>query len=304
MFFEPDWATPENILRLARSAREAEFDSVWLHDHVVTPKELQHLDAPPMFDSLITTATIAAQVPEITVGIAAVILPLRDPVMLAKQVMTLEQYFPGRIVIGVGVGRYETEFEGFGSDLFRQRGRVANEYLEIIETLFTESPATYRGNFRSIAEAVFHPKPDATHQPQIWVAGDSAAAARRARRFGSTWIISPAVDPEAVAALMNRDGEGGGPEGAARFPIALTTTIVPPSSPKANQGHDEHRLHQHGTVLAGDPETVAERINDYIKAGIVHVLLAYRCEDIDAVETGMAWFNEKVRPLLTAAATV
>jgi alkanesulfonate monooxygenase SsuD/methylene tetrahydromethanopterin reductase-like flavin-dependent oxidoreductase (luciferase family) len=303
MFYEPDWVTPENILHLAVAAHDLEFDSVWLHDHLVTPKELQHLSAPPMFDSLISTAAIAAKVPDISVGIAAVILPMRDPVILAKQVMTLEEYFPGRTIIGVGVGRYETEFQGLGSDLYRRRGRVANEYLAIMETLFTESPATYRGEFRSIEDAVFHPKPDASHQPQIWVAGDSAAAARRARRYGSTWIISPAVEPDAVAGLLYPDAVADGHADSGRFPIALTTTIIPPSSSKTTGGSGEHRIHQHGRALEGDSETVAEGLNNYIRVGVDHVLLAFRCADIDAVETGMAWFNETVRPRLAASVT-
>ena len=85
-----EWATPANVVRLAGMARDLGYDSVWLHDHTVTPRELQHLDEPPFYEPLVVMAAIAGQVPDIVVGVATLILPFRDPVLLTKQMLYLE----------------------------------------------------------------------------------------------------------------------------------------------------------------------------------------------------------------------
>jgi hypothetical protein len=109
--------------------------------------------------------------------------------------------------------------------------------------------------------------------------------------------MSPRIQPDDITRLLH--GDDGPDRLADRLPIALTMTLVPPTtSPSAAHDSDGHRLHQHLTVFGGEPDAVVNDLNRYIDAGVSHLLVAFRCSDVDAVEDGMAWFNELVRPRL------
>lgn len=290
---ETDWARPETILELAATAHELGYDSVWLHDHLLTPRELQHLTQPPFYEPMTVMSAVAAAVPEVKVGVATLILPLRDPVLLAKQIMTMEHFFPGRTIIGVGLGQYESEFQAFGSDSYRSRGRVANEHLDIIEALLAEGPATVTGASRSVVEAEAYPKPTPGEGPTIWVGGNSDAAAKRAARYGTGWISSGALSPQDVEAQMDSIQPQREP-----FHAVLTATVAREVAPAEAEESGEHRIHQHASVIAGDAAHVAGQIGSYHEAGVSHFLLTFRSADLDAVRAQMRWFMSDVLPLV------
>jgi len=290
---ETDWARPETIVELAGLARELGYDSVWLHDHLLTPGELKHLSEPRFYEPMTVMAAVAGAVPDIKIGVATLILPLRDPVLLAKQIMTMEHFYPGRTIIGVGLGQYESEFQAFGTDSYRSRGRVANEHLDIIEALLAEGPATVTGTSRSVVEAEAHPKPGAGDAPTIWVGGNSDAGARRAARYGTGWISSGALSPNDIEAQMDTIQPQRQP-----FHAVLTATIVREDAPAAADEPGEHRIHQHASVIAGDAANVASQIGSYVAAGVSHFLLTFRSADLDAVRAQMRWFISDVAPLV------
>lgn len=290
---ETDWARPDTILELAGLARELGYDSVWLHDHLLTPRELQHLSQPRFYEPMTVMAAVAGAVPEIQVGVATLILPLRDPVLLAKQVVTMEHFFPGRTIIGVGLGQYESEFQAFGTDSYRSRGRVANEHLDIIEALLAEGPATVTGTSRSVVEAEAYPKPGSADAPTIWIGGNSDAAAKRAARYGTGWISSGALSPQDVEAQMSAIQPQRQP-----FHAVLTATVAREDLPAQPDAPGEHRIHQHASVIAGDAAHVARQVRSYVAAGVSHFLLTFRSADLDAVRAQMRWFISDVAPLV------
>lgn len=294
---ETEWARPDTILELAGLAHELGYDSVWLHDHLLTPRELQHLSQPRFYEPMTVMAAVAGAVPEIKVGVATLMLPLRDPVLLAKQVMTMEHFFPGRTIIGVGLGQYESEFQAFGTDSYRSRGRVANEHLNIIEALFAEGPATVSGTSRSVVEAEAYPKPDARHGPIIWIGGNSDAAAKRAARYGSAWISSGALSPQEVEDQMLSIRPQRQP-----FHAVLTATVARDDLPAERAEPGEHRIHQHSSVIAGDAAAVSQQIRRYMASGVSHFLLTFRSSDLDALRAQMRWFISDVLPLVDQAA--
>jgi alkanesulfonate monooxygenase SsuD/methylene tetrahydromethanopterin reductase-like flavin-dependent oxidoreductase (luciferase family) len=238
-------------------------------------------------------ATIAATVPDVIVGVATIIVPLRDPVLLAKQMVTLESFFPGRTIVGVGSGQYESEFEAFGSDGYHSRGKITDEYLTIMRELFTRDLASHAGAYRSIDGASFYPKPP-VGAPPLWIGGNSPAAVRRAREFGSGWIMSQAVSPSDVALHL---GAGEVSAGAAPLSAVLTATVAPGAADELVQ-EDAHRVHRHPSVVRGDPAEVAAGLSEYIAAGVTHLLLSFRADDVPSLQRHMRWFSEEVRPLL------
>ena len=291
-----DWARPETMLELARLARELRYDSVWLHDHTVTPRELQHLDQPPFYEPLVVMGALAAQVPDLKIGVATLILPFRDPVILTKQIVTLDRFFPGRFIVGLGLGQYESEFHAFGVDTYRSRGKLANEYLDIIEALLGDDAATVEGSFRSVRDARLYPKADFPNEPPVWIGGNSVPALKRAGRYGAGWIFSGALGPsevrEQLAAVVDRPD---------RFDVVLTATVAREEAALTAADEDGHRIHQHASAMSGSAEEVAIQMGEYITAGVSHFLLTFRSTDLEMVRSQMRWFADEVRPQLAGA---
>ncbi|SEO54610.1 TIGR03619 family F420-dependent LLM class oxidoreductase [Amycolatopsis saalfeldensis] len=177
---------PGQFAGLARSAEELGYESVWLPDHVLPPGPFGEVYG-GVYEPLVTLAYIAAATERIGLGTSVLILPLREPYVLAKQVATLSRLSGGRLVLGVGVGWNAEEFAEVGVD-FSGRGRRTDETLELLERLFTTGRGPSGGHFE--------PRP-AAHVP-ILVGGNSTVALRRAARAGDAWL-SAGLDPTAFA---------------------------------------------------------------------------------------------------------
>jgi alkanesulfonate monooxygenase SsuD/methylene tetrahydromethanopterin reductase-like flavin-dependent oxidoreductase (luciferase family) len=293
---QPDWATPERMHDLARRADGAGFDSVWLHDHLVTPRELRHLGAPRFYEPLITMATLAGAFPGLRVGVATVVLPLRDPVLLAKQIGTLDGFFPGRFMFGLGAGRYESEYEAVGSDLFAKRGRVSKEWLEIIRGLLTEDELTYEGEYRRLDGASMYPQQSGPMRSVVWYAGNSPVAARRAATLSDGWIAA-SVSPEqfrGLAAEVSAAREAAGTL-SQPFSVAVSATIERPTDRTAES---ESSLHVHASTISGSADEVSRQLNEFIDEGVTHFLLSFRADEIGRLQDDMEWFSTEVMPLV------
>lgn len=294
----PEWAEPATIQDLARRADAAGFDAVWLHDHLVTPRELRDLGDLSFYEPLVTMAVLAQSRPRLQVGVATVVLPLRDPVLLAKQIATLDGFFPGRLVFGLGAGRYESEFEAVGIDLFAKRGRVSKEYLEILRALLTEDPVTYEGTYRSLTDASMHPKPAGPRRSPVWYAGNSKIASERAGRHADGWI-GATTDPAEFADKLGPIRAAREAEGLERptFSFAVSATVERPRETGAG-GSSHEALHQHASTIAGDGAEVAEALNGFVEVGATHFLLSLRADALDRLHDDMEWFASEVMPLV------
>jgi alkanesulfonate monooxygenase SsuD/methylene tetrahydromethanopterin reductase-like flavin-dependent oxidoreductase (luciferase family) len=294
----PEWAEPRTIHDLAGRADSLGFDSVWLHDHLVTPRELRDLGPLRFYEPLITMATLAQAFPRLSIGVATVVLPLRDPVLLAKQIGTLDGYFPGRFMFGLGAGRYESEFQSVGLDLFARRGRVSKEYLEIIHGLLTEDSVTYRGEYRQLSDASMYPQPSDVAPSSVWYAGNSPVAAARAGRYADGWIgasITVAeVEDLLEPMLAAREAEG---LDRSNFALAVSATIERPRAPDPTRS-DDQPLHLHASTISGSADEIAEQLNGYVRVGVTHFLLSLRADEIERLHDDMEWFSAEVVPLV------
>src|SRR5918911_5658960 len=146
---------PETAIRVAQAAEVAGFDSLWAGEHVVLPSP--RTPASPMnpedriLDPVVTLTFLAAQTRHILLGTGIIILPQRNPLVLAKELASLDVLSGGRLIFGIGVGYLEPEFRALGIPL-EDRGERADEYLAAMQAIWSEGKPSYHGQFVSFAD--------------------------------------------------------------------------------------------------------------------------------------------------------
>jgi probable F420-dependent oxidoreductase len=216
---------PDRIRALTRASEALDFHSVWVPDHVVIPTEtrspypyaepgapLDPLNLEVTYDPLATLPYLAGLTTRIKLGVAVLVVPYRNPLIVAKWLASLDQLSGGRLLIGVGVGWLAEEFTALGQPHFAHRGLVTDEYLTIWKTLWSDRPAEFAGRFYGFGPVLAGPKPLQAPHPPIYVGGNSPAALRRAARFGSAWLLTrlgPAEVATRAAALRRLMTESG-----------------------------------------------------------------------------------------------
>jgi probable F420-dependent oxidoreductase len=202
------FATARGAEVMARGAEAAGFDSIWTFEHVVAPRGyesrypysrtgrapmLEEVDLP---DPVVWLSWAGAHTTTLRLGTGILILPQRNPVVLAKELATLDALSGGRVRLGIGVGWLREEFEALDVP-FERRGARTDEHVEALRALWgADAGATYHGEFVSFDDCVSLPSPPGGTVP-ITVGGHSEAAARRAGRLGDGYF--PAIDAETVA---------------------------------------------------------------------------------------------------------
>jgi probable F420-dependent oxidoreductase len=187
-------AYPEGAAHLGQVAEAAGFESLWTVEHVIVPAGYQssypysdtgRMPGPEdsdIPDPLIWLTFVAAHTSTIRLGTGILILPQRNPIVLAKEIATLDRLSGGRMELGVGVGWLKEEFDALGIP-FEERGRRTDDHVAALRALWTEEQAAHDGPFTSFEGAISRPRPTQAAIP-ITIGGHSAAAARRAGRLG------------------------------------------------------------------------------------------------------------------------
>jgi len=179
-----DRIRPRELVEISKACEEEGFDSVWATDHVIMPTELREPYG-QLLEPLVTLSFISASTEKLKVGTSILVLPQRNPIVVAKQAAALDAFSNGRLIMGFGAGWAEKEFGFLGAD-FRRRGSVMDESIELIRKLWTDKRVDFGGRFYKVQDAVFLPKPVQEKIP-IWIAGNSRRAVRRAIRLGDGW---------------------------------------------------------------------------------------------------------------------
>jgi probable F420-dependent oxidoreductase len=195
-------SSPDVIRGVAEAAEELGFHSVWATEHIIVGPEAVDPHG-RVYDPLVTLAWIAGWTEGIGLGTSIVLVPLHNPIGLAKEVATLQELSGGRVTLGVGMGWHKDEFDFMGIE-FRGRGRRANEALRVMRALWS-GERDFDGEHWSFHDATFEPLP--SQRPEIWVGGSSAAALRRARELGDVWHPSRGSDAEHVRRVKEEHPE-------------------------------------------------------------------------------------------------
>jgi probable F420-dependent oxidoreductase len=182
-------ATGEALRRVGPLAEELGYDSLWMGEHIVVPdpreppSPMDPLD--PILDSLVALSFLAALTTRIRLATGIVILPQRNPLVLAKQLASVDVVSGGRLVFGMGVGYLEPEMTAIGVPMER-RGTRSVEYLQAMRALWEQEQPSFEGEFARFSGVNAHPRPVQRPLPVV-MAGHSAAAHRRAARHAQGW---------------------------------------------------------------------------------------------------------------------
>jgi probable F420-dependent oxidoreductase len=205
-------ANADNILAVARRAEALGFDSVWSSDHVIMPARVEsrypysatgQFLVPPdstWFDPLIALAAVASVTARVRLGTSVVIVPYRNPIVLAKMVSSLDCLCHGRLILGCGAGWLKEEFDALGVP-HRERGGRMDEALDIMRILWRDGAGTFNGRFYRFTDMHLNPKPVQRPGPPCWIGGSSDAALRRVLRRGDGWHPTR-VTPEGFRARL------------------------------------------------------------------------------------------------------
>src|SRR5882672_5451050 len=183
-------AFPKTAAAVARAAEEAGFESVWTGEHVILP-DPQAPPSPvaadfPMLDPVVALTFIAAHTTRIRLGTGIIILPQRNPLVLAKELASLDVLSRGRLIFGIGVGYLKPEFDALGIP-FEGKGARTEEYLAAMLALWTMDKPAFAGCLVSFAGIQAMPRPVQRPHPEIVFGGHTPAAFRRAARLAKGW---------------------------------------------------------------------------------------------------------------------
>lgn len=277
-------ATREGLLRAARRAEELGFHSLWVSDHVVIPREIRtrypgrpdgRFPLPPempFLEPLSTLDFVAAATQRIRLGTSILVVTMRNPVVTAKQLATLDHLSGGRLIFGAGAGWMSEEFEALNVP-FEKHGPRLTEYLQVILRCWTEDEPSFQGRFYSLPSVGFYPKPAQKPHPPIWVGGWAEGALRRAARLGDGWHAGgpPQVLAQGFARVKALAREYG------RDPDRLTLSV---------------RIDD--AAARWEPQRQIELLRAYREAGASHVLLTFPARTLDEWEGAMERFLGEV----------
>lgn len=189
--------SPENIVTAARWAEELGYHSVWVSDHVVLPEKVASFYPydpqgrwpypadTPWLDPLLALAWAAMAAPSVKLGTSVMIVPLRHPILLAKQLSSLDFLSRGRVILGVGAGWMEEEFNLIGVP-FDRRGPRTAEMIALMRAFWSGKIVDFQGDFYQAAGGQMSPRPVQPTIPIVW-GGHSDAALKRVARVGDGW---------------------------------------------------------------------------------------------------------------------
>lgn len=173
-------------VELGVKAESLGFHSIWASDHVVVPDGQVGRFTQHFYDPFILLSAIASKTSNLTIGTSLIILPYRNPVVVANMISSLDILSRGRVVFGVATGWLKEEFDILGVP-FERRGKRTNEYIEVIKELWESDTPKYNGEYFQFENFKFDPKPLQKPHPPIWIGGNSKYAMNRAAKYGSGW---------------------------------------------------------------------------------------------------------------------
>lgn len=287
----PPAAAREALVTFAREAEKRAFASLWVSDHVIIPTvtagypggtTFPHPPDRPYLEAVAMLAAVAMCTTRARLGASVFILGHRHPVLMAKMLATIDVLSSGRLICGVGVGWWRHELEILGAP-FHARGRQADEALRLFKELWTAERPAHEGEFFRVRDIGFAPKPLQKPHPPIWVGGDSPGAFRRVVALGDGWHAmsrSPAQLQEGLARLRAAAEAAGRPFETIQISL---------------------RFELSDNVLARGHQSVIDRLCEYKRLGVGHVVVVFRREDPARMLELLDLVAGTIRPAVDAA---
>ncbi len=283
------YAKRDVILGMAVAAEELGFDSLWVSDHILIPDSHKGFGS-VFFEPLVTLAQVASCTSRVLLGTSVIILPYRNPIVLAKTVSTLDVLSNGRIIFGVGTGWLREEFHALGVS-YEERGAITDEGIEIIRSLWTLEKPSFKGRYYGFSNIGFLPKPVQKPHPPIWIGGNSKRAVERAANLGDGWHPVGLVPEEIREKSEYADGILKKKKRDRDFVISLRKNLQLTDGEKKG-AVDEREL------LRGTPDKIAKGIERYKESGVSHLVFQILSGTLEGVFKTMEVFSRDIRPSL------
>ena len=266
----------ERLAACAVAAEESGFDSGWVTDHLVVPDEHAEIYG-SIAEALVSLGFLAGRTRRLQLGVSALIVPARDPLVALKQLTTLDFLSGGRVVTAVAAGWMEGEFETLGAP-FAERGRLLDNWLDLAAAAFEHMPGRVRFDGERLSLDGWL-APPLVRRPELWVAGVSQATLRRAAKTGVWHPVALSVED---LRELGRGFEG-------RIVLRISTYF----SDEPRAGEDERGRQ----AIEGPPEWIAERLAEYVEAGCDGFVVNLG-HDAPELEDRVRRFGAEVAPLL------
>lgn len=192
-------ADPVAVADIGVEAEQLGLDSVWVNHHIVNAGYIaERLGNTPYHDALTVLTWVASRTSTVKLGTSVLVMPYLHPMVAAKALATLDLMSGGRVIPGLGVGSLPEENEILDV-IYEGRGSFGDEFIEVMQALWTQDAATYHGDHFQFTDVIASPKPAQLEMP-IWVGGSGAPARRRAAVYGAGW--HPMCSAEGLARRM------------------------------------------------------------------------------------------------------
>ena len=305
-------ATPDALTRLAEKADALRYASLFVTDHVVIPTSNNSVYpySPSgrfatdwtngYLEPIALMGVLAGLTSRVKLGTSVLVIPYRNPVVTAKMLATLDVMSGGRVILGAGVGWMREEFEAVHAPAFEERGRVTDEYLTLMRTMWTKEPADFSGASYRLPPVSALPKPRQADGIPIWIGGHTDAALRRTGELANAWhpigmrppaLLHPPEYAEKVKIIH------GWARKAGRDPNDITLTLRVPLELAPTRG--AWSSDQPG--FRGTPADVIAHIKAYQAIGVSHFVFDLAPTDLRGQLGLMERFAEEIRPKVQRA---
>lgn len=287
-------ASASDNVDIAVRAQELSFDSVWVSDHIVMPEKHRGMFSEVFYEPFTLLSYISAVTSSISLGTSVIILPYRNPVVIAKQIATLDVLSGGRVIFGVGPGWMKEEFETLGVPL-KGRGRMTDEYIKAIRELWKSESPSFDGDFCSFSDIKFEPKPLQDPHPPVLIAGSSEYALKRAALLGDGWQptwVSPEDVSQGMSAIkllaneMGRDLEG--------FTYSVRNRIKIFNSPEQKKTYIDNQPSDSPFSLLGTVDEITEYVSGYRDLGVSHIVFDPAADSLEEIYSIMELLSSEI----------
>lgn len=221
-------ADPATAVAVARAAEDAGFESVWTGEHVVLPDpQVPPSPVPPglpFLDPAVALTVISQHTTRLLLGTGIIILPQRNPLVLAKELASVDVVSGGRLLFGVGIGYLEAEFRALGIP-FEDKGARTMDYLRAMQAIWVQDKPSYEGRFTAFSGIDAQPRPVQKPHPPIVFGGHTPAAFRRATTIASGWYgfaMDVATSAGCIEGLREAAGKVERPATLGRLEVSIT----------------------------------------------------------------------------------
>ncbi len=279
------------IIEVAREAERLGYNSIWATDHIVAPKDKPRFGY--LYESLSTLAYLGGATKNISLGTSILVLPYRNAITVAKQTATIDALTNGRLILGVGVGWLQEEFQTLGVD-FHRRGKLLDEGLSVLRTLWTHQDPHLETDNYHLANMIFEPRPVHPNGIPIWVGGNSDAALRRAAQYGDAWHADDLLPDQLATSIHKLKSLSNGRA------VALTlrrTVDLRPAIEMATRGDTISRWPGAGDIaLTGSLTTITTEISKLADLGLKHFVCQFEHENQKEHLDQMRLFAQEIFP--------